>query len=103
MTEPETGPDRAGGCPLCGGSWIDGRLAVPVVGSLRFSYRLGTTEVATEVAARMCGDCGHVALRARDPEMIVRARRAEELTGGRGRTGWPRSAGNPRSRHGQEG
>ncbi len=96
-----TGPDRADGCPLCGGEWVDGRLAVPVVGSLRFSYRLGTTEVGTEVAARMCGGCGHVALRARDPETIVRARRAAELTAGRGRTG-PRWAG-PRFRHGQEG
>ena len=77
MTEPE---DR---CPLCGGEWIDGRLAVPVVGSLRFSYRLGTNDVTPEVAAPMCADCGHVGLRARDPEMIVRARRAAE----RGRVG----------------
>ena len=65
-------------CPLCGGEWVDGRLAVPVVGALRFSYRLGTNDVTTEVAARMCADCGHVGLRARDPEMIVRARRAAE-------------------------
>jgi hypothetical protein len=82
-----TQPGRVEGCPLCGGEWVDGRLAVPVVGSLRFSYRLGTNDVTTEVAARMCGDCGHVGLRARDPEMIVRARRAAE----QGRTGvrWP--------------
>ncbi len=102
-----TGSGRADGCPLCGGAWVDGRLAVPVVGSLRFSYRLGTTEVGTEVAARMCEGCGHVALRARDPEMIVRARRAAELTRGRrGGTGpwWaPRPAGVPRFRNGQEG
>ena len=76
MSEPER-------CPLCGGSWVDGRLAVPVVGSLRFSYRLGTNDVATEVDARMCADCGHVALRARNPEMIVRARRAEREGGTR--------------------
>jgi Zn-finger nucleic acid-binding protein len=63
-------------CPSCGGQWIDGRIAVPIVGSLRFTYRLGTTEVATEVAARMCGECGAVQLRARDPEAIVRAERA---------------------------
>ena len=63
-------------CPSCGGQWIDGKIAVPIVGSLRFVYRLGTNEVATEVAARMCGDCGAVQLRARDPEAIVRAQRA---------------------------
>lgn len=62
-------------CP-CGGQWIDGRIAVPIVGSLRFAYRLGTTEVTTEVAARMCETCGAVQLRARDPEAIVRAQRA---------------------------
>jgi hypothetical protein len=73
-------------CPGCGGAWIDGRIAVPVVGALRFSYRLGTTEVATEVAAQMCEGCGVVRLRARDPEAIVRARRAAE----QGRTRpWP--------------
>ncbi|GAA5128251.1 hypothetical protein [Pseudonocardia adelaidensis] len=64
------------GCPSCGGQWVDGRIAVPIVGSLRFTYRLGTTEVSTEVAARMCEDCGTVQLRARDPEAIVRAKRA---------------------------
>jgi Zn-finger nucleic acid-binding protein len=63
-------------CPSCGGQWIDGRIAVPIVGSLRFVYRLGTNEVTTEVAARMCGECGAVELRARDPEAIVRAQRA---------------------------
>jgi hypothetical protein len=64
------------GCPVCGGTWIDGRIAVPVVGSLRFVYRLGINEVATEVAARMCASCGHVNLRAKDPALIDRARRA---------------------------
>lgn len=63
-------------CPSCGGQWIDGRVAMPIVGSLRFVYRLGTNEVATEVAARMCEGCGAVELRARDPESIVRAHRA---------------------------
>lgn len=63
-------------CPSCGGQWIDGRIAVPIVGSLRFVYRLGTNEVTTEVAARICGECGAVELRARDPEAIVRAQRA---------------------------
>ena len=49
-------------CPSCGGQWIDGRIAVPIVGSLRFVYRLGTNEVTTEVAARMCG-CGRATRR----------------------------------------
>jgi hypothetical protein len=75
----ELGPDGASGpgelCPLCEGQWIHGRVAIPIVGSLRFVYRLGTNEVATEVTARMCKDCGHVELRGRDPDLI---RRAEE-------------------------
>ena len=70
------GPPPVQHCPSCDGQWIDGRIAVPIVGSLRFVYRLGTNEVTTEVAARMCGDCGAVELRARDPEAIVRAQRA---------------------------
>jgi hypothetical protein len=63
-------------CPLCGGRWIEGRVAMPLVGSLRFVYRLGTNDVAAEVLAQMCTDCGHVALRARDPELIRRAEHA---------------------------
>ena len=53
---------------------MDGRIALPI--GPRFVYRLGTTDVSTEVAARMCEACGHVDLVARDPETIVRARRA---------------------------
>jgi hypothetical protein len=67
---------RGGLCPLCQGQWIDGRLAIPIVGSLRFVYRLGTNEVGTEVVARMCKDCGHLELRGRDPELISRAQAA---------------------------
>ena len=63
-------------CPECAGPWVDGRIAVPIVGSLRFVYRLGTNEVTTEVSARMCQACGHVDLRARDPQTIVRAQQA---------------------------
>jgi protein involved in polysaccharide export with SLBB domain len=72
-----TGPAPAG-CPRCTGPLVDGRIAVPIVGSLRFVYRLGTNDVATEVAARMCQDCGHVDLVAREPQVIARARRAAE-------------------------
>lgn len=63
-------------CPSCQGRWIDGRIAIPIVGSLRFVYRLGTNEVATEVGARMCRDCGYVELRGREPDLIRRAEQA---------------------------
>ena len=83
-------------CPSCGGEWIDGRIAVPIVGSLRFVYRLGTNEVTTEVAARMCADCGYIHLQARDPASIARAQRAAA----HGRPAKPWSF---RSQKGQEG
>jgi hypothetical protein len=91
-------------CPLCQGQWIDGRVAIPIVGSLRFVYRLGTNEVATEVVARMCKDCGHLELRGRDPDLI---RRAEEASSqGRPQQRWtlrgPRSSTGYRPRNGQE-
>jgi hypothetical protein len=77
MTDPApTAHGAAPGCPVCGGPWTDGRIAVPIVGALRFVYRLGTNEITTEVAASLCEDCGHVELRARNPELIGRARRA---------------------------
>jgi hypothetical protein len=63
-------------CPDCGGSTVAGKVAVPIIGTLRFVYRLGTNEIATEVAALMCGDCGRVTLRAKDPALIQRAQRA---------------------------
>jgi hypothetical protein len=76
-------PDQ---CRECGGSWTAGRIAVPIVGSLRFVYRLGTNEVSTEVAADLCGNCGHVRLRARDPKLIEQAGRAARY--GRPTTRW---------------
>ena len=71
---PVDGPQHS--CSACGGEMIDGRVAMPIVGSLRFVFRLGTNEITTEILARMCGDCGHVELRGRDPGLIGRARRA---------------------------
>jgi hypothetical protein len=65
--------DPAEGCPECGGSWLSGKIAMPITGGLKFVYRLRTNEVATEVAARMCGDCGRVELRGKDPGLIRRA------------------------------
>jgi hypothetical protein len=74
-TPAENSPQH-GDCPLCGGQWIEGRMSMPLIGSLRFVYRLGTNDVAAEVLAQMCTDCGHVRLRARDPEPIRRAEHA---------------------------
>ena len=104
MTGAATDGDRTAddGCPRCGGSWIDGRIAMPLIGALRFAYRLGTTDVTTEVAARMCRDCGHVDLVARDPDAIVRAQRAAGQANAMPR--WAlrvrRPAGEYRSRYG---
>jgi hypothetical protein len=102
---PPENAGEQGGCPLCGGRWIDGRVAMPLVGSLRFVYRLGTNDVAAEVVAQMCTECGHVRLRARDPEPIRRAEYA--ATHSRSMNRWdlraPRVPGGYRSRHGQGG
>ncbi|WP_133412056.1 hypothetical protein [Vallicoccus soli] len=58
-----------------------------VLGSPRFVVRVGTTEVATEVDAAMCGECGLVQLRGRDPAAVRTARRAAGL--GRTPVRWP--------------
>ncbi len=87
---PSAGPPDGAAvdrCGQCGGAWTAGRLAVPIVGSLRFVYRLGSTEVSTEVAADLCARCGHVRLRARDPELIERAHRAGSAVRGAPRWG----------------
>jgi hypothetical protein len=101
-TPPGAGSPEPDTCPLCGGRWIDGRMAMPLVGSLRFVYRLGTNDVAAEVRAQMCTGCGHVRLRARDPEPIRRAEYA--ATHSRSVNRWDmtaqRVAGAYRSRHG---
>ena len=101
---PDGGQGPGELCPVCRGRWIDGRVAIPIVGSLRFVYRLGTNEVATEVAARMCKDCGHVELRGREPDLISRAERAS--TQARPAQRWAvrtrRPADGYRSRYGQE-
>ena len=66
-------------CRRCGGSLLDGNIAMPVLGGLRFVLRVGTGEAATEVAAQMCAQCGEVTLRGRDPARIVQAQRAAKL------------------------
>lgn len=55
-------------------------MALPVLGAPRFVYRLGTTEVTTEVAAWMCVDCGTVRLRGRDPGRVRGAAAARART-----------------------
>jgi hypothetical protein len=87
---PEAGAQR---CPECGGSLLPGVVAMPIIGGLRFVYRAGTNEVATEVDAGLCANCGRVTLTARDPARIVQAQRAFRL--GRASPRWrlpPRSA-----------
>jgi hypothetical protein len=106
MTElvPDGASRQGDLCPMCRGQWIDGRVSIPIVGSLRFVYRLGTNEVATEVTARMCKDCGHVELQGREPDLIRRAEQASVQA--RPTQRWAlrahRSTGGYRSRYGQE-
>jgi hypothetical protein len=76
---PASSERAAEPCPECGAPLIEGRIAVPVLGSLRFVYRIGTNEIGTEVSAMMCGSCGLVRLQAKDPELIRRAERAGRL------------------------
>ena len=87
--------ESAARCPECAGSWLDGRIALPIVGGLKFVYRLRTNEVATEVAARMCSDCGRVELRAKDPDLIRRAHQAGSQDRVAPRWGLPRRDPHP--------
>jgi hypothetical protein len=66
-------------CGDCGGTLVEGSMALPLLGSPRFAYRLGTTEVTTEVTASMCPDCGAVRLRGRNPERIRNAAAARAV------------------------
>jgi hypothetical protein len=84
---PEPGAEY---CPDCGGSLVSGKVAVPIIGTLRFVYRIGTNEIATEVRAQMCADCGRVVLRATDPGLIRRAQEAGRLGRTSPRWGLPR-------------
>ncbi len=62
-------------------------MAVAVLGAPRFVVRIGTTEVATEVGATLCGECGLVQLKGRDPAGVRTARLAAGL--GRTPVRWP--------------
>lgn len=68
-------------CHLCGGDVIAGTVALPVVGQAKFAYRLpGVPAIETEIDGTMCVVCGAVAFRARDPERIRAAHRANLRT-----------------------
>ena len=69
------GPSSGAGspCERCGGETIEGALALPMLGRARFSYRLGSQSIETEVDARMCASCGALSFTASDPAKIVRA------------------------------
>ncbi|MPY57626.1 hypothetical protein [Streptomyces spongiae] len=76
------GPDDrtpADSCRDCGGTLVEGSMALPLLGSPRFAYRLGTTEVTTEVAALMCPSCGTITLRGRNPDRIRNAVAADSV------------------------
>lgn len=68
-------------CPECGGDLIIGTVAFPFLGTPRFAYRLKTVDVAVDLTARLCVDCGCVVLRAQDAEPIRQARAALHRAG----------------------
>ena len=64
-------------CHLCGGSLIEGTVALPVVGQAKFAYRLpGVPSIETEIDGTMCASCGAIAFTARDPKRIKAAHAA---------------------------
>lgn len=73
MNRPDDNTPAEDSCRDCGGTLVEGSMALPLLGSPRFAYRLGTTEVTTEVAALMCLSCGTVRLRGRNPDRIRNA------------------------------
>lgn len=67
----------SGACHLCGGSLIEGTVALPVVGQAKFAYRLpGVPSIETEIDGTMCASCGAIAFTARDPKRIKAAHAA---------------------------
>ncbi len=67
---------QAQSCSTCGGELLRGELGLPILGMPRFSYRVKTTTVDTEVDGFMCSRCGAVVLRARHPQRITLAHEA---------------------------
>lgn len=79
---PDPAPDAR--CAECGGELVAGSVGLPLLGSPRFAYRLGTMDVAVDVAARMCESCGLVVFRVANPGPIRDARRALQRAQGQG-------------------
>ncbi|KUO06045.1 hypothetical protein [Streptomyces caeruleatus] len=79
MNTPDDSGPAEDACRDCGGTLVEGSMALPLLGSPRFAYRLGTTEVTTEVAALMCLSCGTVRLRGRNPDRIRNAVAAKKV------------------------
>lgn len=79
MNAPDDRAPDEDTCRDCGGTLVEGSMALPLLGSPRFAYRLGTTEVTTEVAALMCLNCGTVRLRGRNPDRIRNAVAAKKV------------------------
>jgi hypothetical protein len=73
MKGPDDSAPAEDACRDCGGTLVEGSMALPMLGSPRFAYRLGTTEVTIEVAALMCLSCGIIRLRGRNPDRIRNA------------------------------
>lgn len=55
---------------------VAGEIALPMLGTARFAYRVGGVSVETELDGAMCADCGAVVFHARNPERIGRAHRS---------------------------
>lgn len=94
MNTPADSTPAEDACHDCGGTLVEGSMALPLLGSPRFAYRLGTTEVTTEVAALMCLECGTVRLRGRNPDRIRNAVAAKAVRH-RHSLGLPRFPGLP--------
>ncbi|MFF9035439.1 hypothetical protein ACF090_08220 [Streptomyces sp. NPDC014892] len=94
MNAPDDSASAEDACRDCGGTLVEGSMALPLLGSPRFAYRLGTTEVTTEVAALMCLSCGTVRLRGRNPDRIRSAVAARKVRH-RSSFGLPRIPGLP--------
>jgi|GEM_PF-4636163 hypothetical protein len=63
-------------CPSCGAELVKGDLAFPILGTARFSYKVKTFTVETEIFAYMCSRCAAIWLYAKDPTKILRAYKA---------------------------
>lgn len=66
-------------CVRCGGRRVEGRFALPLLGSAKFAVRLGTMSVETDIVCTVCLECGLVDLGVADLERIRKAIHAEDI------------------------